>query len=76
MDEQSLGDDDASRIGAEEVQSLNSARPINTPVKKSLREKFKEELEKDVIYEDIQEALLGTTIIEVPRVSREVRTFY
>ena len=38
-----------------------------------MREKLKEkDVLKDEIYDSIQEALLGTTVLEVPRVSREV----
>eukprot|EP01035_Chromulina_nebulosa_P021434 gene21434-27764_t len=63
-------------FGADGNESIHSAASksvsISAESKRSLREQMKEkDVLKDEIYDSIQEALLGTTVIEVPRVSRE-----
>jgi hypothetical protein len=66
-------EDDFGADGNDSVHSAGSKSISVAESKNSIREKFKEkDVLKDEIYDSIQEALLGTTILEVPRVSREV----
>lgn len=67
-------EDDFGADGNDSVHSAGSKSISVAESKNSIREKFKEkDVLKDEIYDSIQEALLGTTILEVPRVSREVK---
>jgi hypothetical protein len=68
-------------FGGDGNESIHSAASKSVSIaaesKSSLREQMKEkDVLKDEIYDSIQEALLGTTVIEVPRVSREVISLY
>lgn len=73
-----MEDDFGAADGNDSIHSAGSKSfSIAAESKSSMRDQMKEkDVLKDEIYDSIQEALLGTTVIEVPRVSREVTSIF